>query len=136
MNRFDYRFHADLNLLEVRPAGVVHVTDILAYATEALSQGLVREGTVEYYDLSGMTNFGLDYESACALTEKLQEWLAHGWHGSVFFTPQDYQFGIIRMIGAVAGSIDGAPEGMMIPRREPVPLDKVRHLVSEHRETT
>jgi hypothetical protein len=134
MSGFDYSVHTDLNLIEVRPSGVVHLADILSYAQEVLSLGVVTEGTIECYDLSEMTNLSLDYQSARALTEALREWLSRGWQGSVFFTPQDHQFGMIRMIGAVVESIEGAPGGMMIPRREPTPLGEVRNLIAEHRQ--
>jgi hypothetical protein len=133
VSAFDYRLHADLNVLEVRPVGVVRLNDILAYANEALSRGEITQGTVEYYDLSGMTNLDLDYQSACELTETLQQWCSRGWEGSVFFTPERYQFGMIRMIGAVLESLEGAPEQMMIPHDEPLGLDEVRDFITKQR---
>ena len=111
----------------------VKISDILSYSKEMLSLDIVTEGTLEYYDLSEMTNLDLDYKSAYALNGELQKWLSRGWQGSVFFTPQTYQYGMIRMIGAVMGSIQGAPSGMMIPRREPIALDEVRDLITECR---
>jgi hypothetical protein len=133
MSSFDYHVHTDLNLIEVRPTGVVQLSDILSYGNEALSLDIVTEGTIEYFDLSETTNLNLDYNSACTLTGALREWLARGWQGSVYFTPQEYQFGMIRMIGAVVESIQGAPDGMMIPRREPIALGEVRDLIAERR---
>jgi hypothetical protein len=133
MNRFDYHVHTDQNLIEVHPVGVVQISDILSYAREALSRGIVTEGVVEYYDLSEMTNLEADYESAVGLTASLQEWLSRGWLGSVFFTPQKYQFGMIRMMGAIVESIPGAPAVVMIPSLEPISLGEVRGLVAEHR---
>jgi hypothetical protein len=133
MNVYDYRVHIDLNLIEVRPAGVVKISDILSYSKEMLSLDIVTEGTVEYYDLSEMTNLDLDYKSAYALNGELQQWLSRGWQGSVFFAPQAYQYGMIRMIAAVMESIQGAPNEMMIPRREPIALDEVRDFITECR---
>ena len=130
MSGFDYHVHTDLNLIEVHPAGVVQITDILSYSKEMLSLDIVTDGTVEYYDLSEMTNLNLDYKSACTLNGELQRWLSCGWQGSLYFTPQAYQYGMIRMIGAVVESIEGAPEGMMIPRREPIALDEVRDFIT------
>ena len=135
MSDLDYHVHLDLNLIEVRPAGVVQISDILSYSKEVLSLGIVTEGTIEYYDLSEMTNLNLDYNSAYALTESLQEWLSYGWQGSVYYTPQDYQFGMIRMIGTVVESIQGAPDRIMIPRREPIALGDVRDFIAESRQT-
>ena len=79
MNVYDYHVHTDLNLIEVRAAGVVQVSDILSYSKEVLSLDIVTEGTVEYYDLSEMTNLNLDYNSAHALNEELEQWLLRGW---------------------------------------------------------
>ena len=133
MSVFDYHVHSDLNLIEVRAAGVVQVSDILSYSKEVLSLDIVTEGTVEYYDLSEMTNLNLDYKSAYALNGELERWFLRGWQGSVFFAPQSYQYGMIRMIGAVMESIQDAPIGMMIPRREPIALEEVRDFITECR---
>ncbi len=89
-------------------------------------QGTKQHKSVAYY-------LNTDYDSACRLTGLLREWLSRGWQGSVFFTPQKYQFGVIRMIGAIVGSIEGAPAAMMIPRREPTPLSEVRDLIAGFR---
>ncbi len=134
MSGYDYNVHTGLNLIEVHPAGLVQLSDILTYAKEVLSLDLVTEGTIEYVDLSEMTHLSLDYESAHNLTGTRQEWLARGWQGSVFFTPQEHQFGMIRMIGAVAESLEGSLGEMMIPRREPISLDEVRDLIAQRRQ--
>ena len=134
MSKFDYHVHTDLNLIEVRPVGVVQISDIISYANEALSLDIVTAGTIEYYDLSEMTDLNGHYISALRLTGLLQEWLARGWEGSVFFTPREFQFGMIRMIGAIAKGIRGAPAAVMIPRREPTALAEVRNLIAEHKQ--
>ncbi len=131
MSNFDYHVHTDLNLIEVRPAGVVQISDIASYAQEALSLDLITEGTIEYYDLSEMTNLNADYNSVHGLTGLLAKWASLGWQGSVFFTPQEYQFGMIRMMGAVLESIQEAPAVVMIPRREQIALGEVRDLIAE-----
>lgn len=133
MSSFDYKVHADLNLIEAWPAGEVQLSDILSYAQEVLSLGLVTEGTIEYYDLSGMTNLNLDYQSACALTQTLREWMSRGWQGSAFFTPRDFQFGMIRMIGMVLESQEDSPSGLMFPLREPCAPSEVRDLIAGRR---
>ncbi len=134
MSDFDYHVHIDLNLIEVRPTGVVQISDILSYSKEVLSLDIVTEGTIEYYDLSEMKNLNVDYKSAYAFTGALQEWLSRGWQGSVYFTPQEYQFGMIRMIGAVVECIQGVPDRIMIPRREPISLGEVRDFIAECRQ--
>ncbi len=134
MSSFDYHVHTDLNLIEVHPSGVVQISDIRSYAQEALSLDIVTEGTIEYYDLSEMTNLNVDYQSAYGLTRLLSKWLARGWQGSVFFTPQEYQFGFIRMMGAIVENIQDEPPVVMIPRREPTALGEVRDLIAEHRQ--
>ena len=78
MSSFDYHVHTDLNLIEVHPSGVVQISDIRSYAQEALSLNIVTEATIEYYDLSEMTNLNLDYNSAHELAETLQECLSSG----------------------------------------------------------
>ena len=113
---------------------MVQISDIASYVEEALSLGVATEGTVEYYDLSEMTNLNADYQSARGLTGLLQEWLSRGWQGSLFFTPQEYQFGMIRMMGAIVESIQDAPAVVMIPRREPTALGEVRDFIAEHRQ--
>jgi len=133
VSSFQYQHHTDLNVIEIRPTGVVELSDILSYAREVLAKDLVVEGTVEYYDLSGMTNLSLDYRSARSLVETLSEWLARGWQGSVYFTPEPYQFGMIRMIGGIAENIEGASDGVMVPRRQPIALDQVRNFINERR---
>jgi hypothetical protein len=134
MSSFHYYVHTDLNLIEVHPSGVVQISDIVSYAQEALSLDIVTEGTIEYYDLSEMTNLCADYESARGLTGILREWISRGWQGSVFFTPQEYQFGIIRMMGAIVENIQDTPAVVMIPRREPIALGEVRDLIAECRQ--
>ncbi len=131
MSSFDYHVHTDLNLIEVHPSGVVQVSDIVSYGHEALSLDLITEGTIEYYDLSEMTNLNADYNSLQRLTGLLGKWISLGWQGSVFFTPQEYQFGMIRMMGAVLESIQDAPAVVMIPHREPTALGEVRDLIAE-----
>jgi hypothetical protein len=134
MSSFHYYVHTDLNLIEVHPSGVVQISDIVSYAQEALSLDIVTEGTIEYYDLSEMTNLCADYESARGLTGILRKWISRGWQGSVFFTPQEYQFGIIRMMGAIVENIQDTPAVVMIPRREPIALGEVRDLIAECRQ--
>ena len=133
MSSFDYHVHTDLNLIEVHPSGVVQISDIMSYAQEALSLDFVTEGTIEYYDLSETTDLNADYESARGLTGLLQEWISRGWHGSVFFTPQKLQFGMIRMMGAIVESIQDEPAVVMIPRCEPIALGEARDLIADYR---
>ena len=136
MSNLEYRVHTDLNLIEVHPSGAVQISDIVSYAREVLSLDIITEGTIEYYDLSEMTDLNADYQSAHGLTGLLGRWISHGWKGSVFFTPQEYQFGMIRMMGAIVESIQEAPEVVMIPRREPTELGEVRDLIAEARQSS
>ena len=134
VSSFNYHVHTDLNLIEVRPAGEVQIADILSYSQEALSLDIVTAGTIEYYDLSEMTNLHLDYESAHGLTKALEEWLSRGWQGSVYFTPKEYQFGMIRMLSAIVETIEGTSAEMVTPRREPIALGEVRDLIAAIRQ--
>jgi len=131
MSSLNYKFHSTLNLIELHPTGVVKIADILSYSKEVLTLGIVTEGTVEYYDFSGMTNLALDYQSANSLQEALRDWVERGWLGSVYFTPNDYQYGIIRMLSAMLDSIEGAAGELMVPSREPVALGDVRAYIAE-----
>jgi hypothetical protein len=134
MSSFDYHVHTDLNLIEVHPLGAVQISDIRSYAQEVLSLDIVNEGTIEYYDLSETTNLKGGYESARGLSGLLQEWISRGWQGSVFFTSEEYQFGFIRMMGAIVENIQEEPPVVMIPRREPTALGEVRDLIAECRQ--
>ena len=49
---FDYHFYDDLNLIEVIPREVVHLSDVVSYTQEVLSLDILRQGTIEYVDLS------------------------------------------------------------------------------------
>ena len=133
MSNLKYKIHPTLNLIELQPTGVVKIADILSYSKEVLMLDIVTEGTVEYYDFSEMTNLEVDYQSAYALQKSLRDWVARGWSGSVYFTPQDYQYGIIRMLGAILESVEGTHSELMIPTREPVALGDVRGHIAEFR---
>jgi hypothetical protein len=122
MSNIVYHLHTDLNLIEVHPSGVVQASDIVSYAQEALSLDIVTEGTIECHDLSELSHFKGDYESAYGLTGLLLEWISRGWQGSVFFAPRDHQFGMIRMTGAILENIQDTPAVVMVPRREPTAL--------------
>ena len=134
MSNYHYQFHTGLNLIEVHYTGAIQLSDITSYIQEILSLDLVTEGSIEYVDLSEMTNLTLDYKSANMLIGALQECVARGWQGSVYFAPRDYQFGTIRMLGAIADSLEGTFGGMMIPRREPISLAEVRDLIAQHKQ--
>ncbi len=136
MSSLNYEFHSTLNLIELHPTGVVKIADILSYSKEVLTLGIVTEGTVEYYDFSEMTNLAVDYQSANSLQEALRDWVERGWLGSVYFTPNDYQYGIIRMLSAILDSIEGAAGELMVPSREPVALGDVRAYIAERIEHT
>lgn len=128
----DYCFHEELNLIEVHPVGVVKIPDIATYAQEILARDLLTEGTIEYYDLSGMTNLEGNFSDAFGLSGLIRNWISRGWHGSVFFTPSQYQFGMIRMMGSIAENVLAAPSVAMIPRREPTALGDVRAVIADH----
>ena len=130
--RMQYQFHTELNVVELTPVGGVHVNDILAYGHELVDRGLMRDGTVEYVDMSAMTNLIVDYSSARLLGSMHERWLEAGWFGSVYFTPEDLQFGIVRMVGAIVEGVSGAPSGIMVPLRERTALDQLRAVVRHH----
>jgi len=127
-----YQVHREINVVELAPVGEVHVKEILAYGHELVDRGLMREGTIEYVDMSAMTNLVVDYASAQLLSRMHDRWLEAGWFGSVYFTPKDLQFGIVRMVSAIVEGIPGAPSGIMVPLREQTPLDQLRAVVQRH----
>ena len=134
MSAFDYHVHTDLNLIEVHPSKVVQISDIVSYALEIVSLDHLTEGTLEYYDLSEVTELNLDIESAAGLIGILRRWISRGWQGSVFFTPQEFQFRLIWMMGEIVESIQRTPDVVMIPRREPTALGEVRAFIAECRQ--
>lgn len=125
-----YRVHQELNLVELKPVGEVHIEDILSYGHGLLDDGVIHQGTIEYVDMSDMTNLFIDYNGAQRLVEMHTKWFSAGWLGSVYFTPKDFQFGIIRMLGTVIESIPNRPTRVMIPLREKTPLEQLRGLIS------
>jgi len=132
MSGADYRVHEDLNLIEVSYEGVVEVADVESYITEVLKRGLLTEGTVEYVDLSRVTDLKGDYQTASVLKDLLLQWISQGWRGSVFFTPRDHLFGMIRMLDASLAGVQENPTVAMIPRRQATPLSHVRGLLADH----
>ena len=130
---FKYEFHSELNILNVTATDVIQIKDIVNYAHEVLSRDLITAGTMEYYDLSHVTNMDIDFRSACELSSTLREWVNRGWHGSVFYTPETYQFGIIRMIGSVLEGVQAMPEVSLLPTSEQLLLNEVRQIIDTHR---
>ena len=131
MATMEYRFHEELNIIELTPKGEVHLKDILNYGSELLEKGLIRDDVIEYVELSGMTNLSIDYISADQLSTMHQKWIDNGWLGSVYYTPLDIEYGIVRMVGAIVECLPHAPQNLMIPLREKIPLNEVRgHLLS------
>ncbi len=129
MGTMPHSYHVDLNLVEVTPKGSIEVDDILEYGRSLIDQGIMSRGTVEYVDMSEMTNLVIDYRSAQKLVQMLRTWIECGWVGSVFYAPQDPEFGIMRMVGALGGAITPDLGIPLIPRREPTALEDVRQLL-------
>ena len=130
MASMKYIVHESLNVIELKPVGEVHVEDICTYGNELLSEGVMRDGTIEYVDMSGMTGMTVSYSSAHSLVDMHVRWLSAGWYGSIYYTPNDTQFGIVRMVRAIVECIPGSPTGIMVPSRERVPLEEARALIS------
>lgn len=132
MGSYHYHYHTDLNLIELRHTGVVENSDVVSYLEEILSLGIATEGTIEYVDLSEIAGLKADYDAASGFTGLFGELLSRGWQGAVFFAPREYQFGMVRMLGAVLESMQERPAAALIPRREPTALGDVRGLITEH----
>ena len=128
----NYTIHEQLNLIELRPVGEVNVADICAYGYKILDQGIMRDGTIEYVDMSDVTGLTVSYASAQDIVGFLNRWISAGWFGSVYYTPKDSQFGIVRMVRAIVECIPNSPTGMMVPCRKPIPLEEVRDLIKQH----
>jgi len=132
-----YINHENLNIVELIPVGDVQIKDILRYGNELLDKGLMKQDTIEYVDMSNMTNLSVDYNSSHQLITLHEEWLNCGWYGSVYYTPELFQLGIINMVGAVIKSQPDVklPDGIMYPSREKIPISSVRDFLSCHLNT-
>ncbi|PCJ55511.1 MAG: hypothetical protein COA79_20640 [Planctomycetota bacterium] len=132
MGIMNYSYNEFLNVVVLKPAGKVQVSDICAYGSELLDQGIMTKDTIEYVDMSSMTDLSVSYIEARRLVSMHKLWLSAGWYGSVYFTSTDLEFGIVRMVGAVVECIPDSPTGIMIPLREPTPLEQLREVISNH----
>jgi hypothetical protein len=132
MTSAEYRIHEDLNLIEVCYEGIVEIADVESYVEEVLKRRILTEGMVEYVDLSRVTDLKGDYPAACGLTDMLLPWISQGWRGSVFFTPRDQLFGMVRMLDASLAGAQQTPTVALIARRQATPLCHVRQLLLDH----
>ena len=76
-----------------------------------------------------------DYEATKQLIGLLDEWILRGWKGSVFYTLENLQYGLTRMLASVLESLHEEPRAVMIPSREPVELSFVRELIEKTKGT-
>ena len=126
MGMMPYSFDEKRNLVVLRPSGSIDVQEILEYGSALLDEGVISDGLVEYVDMSGMTNLSVDYNSAQRLVEMHRKWIDHGWIGSLYYTPLDVQFGIVRMVAAMVSAVDPEFDHPMIPLREPTAPEEIR----------
>lgn len=132
MAEMNYTVHEQLNLIELRPLSEVNVEDICAYGNRLVDQGIMRDGTIEFVDMSDITGLTVSYASARDLADFHNRWLSAGWFGSFYYTPKDSQFGIVRMVRAIVECIPNSPTGMMVPCRKRIPLEEARDFISKH----
>ncbi|MEC8991601.1 MAG: hypothetical protein VX656_10185 [Candidatus Latescibacterota bacterium] len=78
---------------------------------------------------------GADYEATKQLIGLLDEWILRGWKGSVFYTLENLQYGLTRMLASVLESLHEESRAVMIPSREPVELSFVRELIEKTKGT-
>jgi hypothetical protein len=121
-----YTYYPDMNLVYLKPVGDVVVDDILTYGHRLLELGHMVRNTVEYVDMSEMTNLQLDYLSSQKLIAMHRDWIKAGWHASGYYTPKAVQFGMIRMLATVIDSLEGATPNFMYPFREFVEIEDIR----------
>jgi len=133
MSVLQYKHYPGEKVLEVHPEGTVSLDDILGYADEVLDRELISPGTIEIYDLSDMENLQVDYSTTSRLRPTLRRWIDLGWQGSVFYAPDDYRFGMIRMIGGVVEAITDEAPVAFLPRRTPVSRSEARQLIEAER---
>lgn len=126
-----FTHHPGLNLVESLPRGEVRLEDLLRTGRRMLDDGVMGDGTIEYLDLSGLTNVEIDYVGIRSLRALLEDWRAAGWRGTLLHCPSDEQFCMARMITAALDSLPGATPGARIPVREPVQLEDAREFL-EH----
>ena len=126
MTRMRYTVHEDLNIVELVPSGVIHVTDILEYGNRLISHGEIRAGTIEYVDMSNMKDLTVTYRSAHDLKFMHEKWLELGWLGSVYNCVSDTEYGLVRMVSAIVETLPGCPQNLMFPLRKSMSLDHIR----------
>ena len=120
-----HEFHEDLNVLHVRALGRIDLEAWREYIREVTGGGVVREGTVIYWDLSEAT-VDFDSESVSELQLAYKPLIDLGWRGSLVYAPHDHSFGITRMNQMMREGRQKDSEGLIYATREPVALDQVR----------
>ncbi|MEE3336236.1 MAG: hypothetical protein VX255_07565, partial [Candidatus Latescibacterota bacterium] len=78
---------------------------------------------------------GANYEATKQQIGLLHEWILRGWKGSVFYTLENLQYGLTRMLASVLESLHEESRAVMIPSREPVELSFVRELIEKTKGT-
>jgi len=135
MAAMDYSYNTDLNLVILRPNGVVSIENILSYGNELLEKGYMTQGTIEYVDMSEIKDLSINYSSAHNLVTMHDKWLDAGWFGSYYYAPRDIHIGIVNMVGSIVKTQPNhnLPEDIMLPLREKIEPEAVREYLQKHR---
>ncbi len=132
MAEMKYRYYPELNLVYLKPEGCVTIKDIIEYGYLLLERGHMKEGTVEYVDMSNMTNLQLDYVNSKKLIKMHEDWINAGWYASGYYAPEAVQLGLIRMLGSVMETLEGAVSGFMHPFDKWIEIEELRDFLTRH----
>ena len=98
-----FTYEDENNLLWIRMSGVV-TPDVADEYTEFMeANDDVRPGYIEVVDFTDATDFELSYQSIRRVTDVLSELKdKRGYSGTVMIAPNDFSFGIGRMVSAIS----------------------------------
>lgn len=135
MASMDYSHHPALNIVLVTPKGDVTVDDINTYGHELIEKGYMTLDTIEYVDMSEITDITFNYRDSHKLIGMHRKWLRAGWYGSFYYAPQDLHMGMVAMVGSVVQSQPNLtlPNNLMLPSKTKLPLEECRDFLRSHR---
>lgn len=135
MAAMNYSYNKDLNLVMLRPIGIVSVQNILSYGQELLDKGYMTHRTIEYVDMSEIEDLSIFYTDSLSLASMHNKWIEAGWFGSYYYAPRDIHMGIVNMVASVVKSqpCNNLPEDIMLPLRERIEPEDVREYIQKRR---
>ena len=61
-----------------------------------------------------------------------EDWINAGWYASGYYAPEAVQSGLIRMLGSVMETLEGAVSGFMHPFDKWIEIEELRDFLTTH----